>query len=142
MARRSPTWTCQRQSGGEKCHAVNPSRFQLCRACGKRKAPRKPPAHESALSLPMSYYVEINGGTSCGICGKPPGPDEKFHRDHEHVGVGFPRGVLCFPCNAGLRPYMNLDWCRRAVAYLERAEARRPRCRLHPPSSPTTPTSS
>lgn len=73
----------------------------------------------------MSYYVEINGGPNCGICGKPPGPGEKFHRDHEHVGVGFPRGVLCFPCNSALRPYMTLGWLERAVAYMRRVEARR-----------------
>lgn len=120
-------WTCQRVTGGAKCGHVNPSRrYRNCQACGKPRPDTKPPAHMSALELPMAYYVEINGGPNCGICGKPPAPGEKFHRDHEHKGVGFPRGVLCFPCNSALRPYMDLAWVEAAAAYLRRAEERRP----------------
>jgi hypothetical protein len=120
-------WTCQRQANGVKCRAVNPKRLQKCHVCGKRRPASKPPAHMSALKLPLAYYVEINGGERCGICGKSPKPGEKFHRDHEHKGVGFARGLLCFPCNSALRPYMTLEWLRAAVAYVERAEARRPK---------------
>lgn len=118
-------WTCQRVTGGVKCAAVNANRFQKCQTCGKRRPARKPPAHMSALALPMAYYVDINGGPHCGICGKFPKPGEKFHRDHEHAGVGTPRGVLCFPCNSALRPYMTLEWLENAVRYLRRVEERR-----------------
>ena len=118
-------WTCQRVTAGVKCRATNPNRKHLCSRCGKRRTARKPPAHMSALALPLSFYVEINGGKHCGICGKTAKPGEKFHRDHEHKGVGFPRGLLCFRCNSALRPYMTLEWLRAAVAYVERAEARR-----------------
>jgi hypothetical protein len=79
----------------------------------------------SALALPYDYYVQLNGSETCGICGAAPKPGKKLHRDHEHVGVGFARGALCFRCNAALRPYMTLEWLRAAVAYLERADTRR-----------------
>lgn len=120
-------WTCQRQSGGVKCKAVNPKRLQKCHRCGKRRPATKPPAHMSALKLPLAYYVEINGGEHCGICGKAAKPGEKFHRDHEHKGVGFARGLLCWPCNSLLPNRLTLERARQIVAYLERAEARRPR---------------
>jgi hypothetical protein len=118
-------WTCQRQTAGVKCRASNPNRKHLCSRCGKRRPAKTPPAHMSALNLPYEYYEQVNGGPECGICGKTPKPGEKFHRDHEHRGVGFPRGVLCFPCNSALRPYMTLDWLERAVVYLRRVETRR-----------------
>jgi hypothetical protein len=73
----------------------------------------------------MEDYEELNGGPQCGICGKLPKEGERFHRDHEHKGDGLARGVLCFPCNSGLRPYMTLRWLRRAIYYLEKAEERR-----------------
>ena len=63
-------------------------------------------------------------GETCGICGRAPS-GRRLHRDHEHVGAGHRRGLLCFRCNSALRTYMTLDWLRAAVAYLERAEARR-----------------
>lgn len=123
----SRSWKCQRVTGGVKCGHLNPSRrYRNCQACGKPRPATKPPAHRSALELPMAYYVEINGGPHCGICGKTAKPGELFHRDHEHKGVGFPRGVLCFPCNSALRPYMDLAWVEAAAAYLRRAEERRP----------------
>lgn len=119
-------WKCQRVTRGIKCGRRNPNRFQKCQGCGKRRPARKRPAHMSALDLPYEYYVQINGGDHCGICGRERTPfDPKLHRDHEHSGVGTPRGILCFRCNAALRPYMTLEWLRAAVAYVERAEARR-----------------
>lgn len=118
-------WTCQRVSAGVKCRASNPNRLQKCTRCGKRRPARKPPAHMSALALPYEFYVQINGGEFCGICGCVPELGKKLHRDHEHKGVGTPRGTLCFRCNAALRPYMDLAWLRAAVAYVERADVRR-----------------
>jgi hypothetical protein len=118
-------WTCQRVSGGIKCGARNANRRRKCMTCGKPRPARKRPAHMSALALPYDYYIALNGGERCGICGAAPKPGKKLHRDHEHVGVGFARGALCFRCNAALRPYMTLEWLRAAVAYLERANTRR-----------------
>jgi hypothetical protein len=67
-------WTCQRSSGGVKCGHRNPNRKRNCEWCKKPRPVRKPPAHMSALSLPYEYYLEINGGPQCGICGKLPAP--------------------------------------------------------------------
>jgi hypothetical protein len=75
----------------------------------------------AALALSYEDYVALNGGEACGICGavrKPGG--NRLHRDHDHR-TGRARGILCFPCNSALRPYMTLEWLRAAVAYVERA---------------------
>ena len=119
------SWTCQRVTGGIKCGAGNPNRNRKCKTCGKTRPARKRPAHMSALSLPYEYYVEINGGEHCGICGLPPSPNRKLDRDHEHKGVGFARGLLCWSCNRQLKHTSTASWLRAAAAYLERAEARR-----------------
>lgn len=116
-------WKCQRQSGGVKCGASNPTRVRKCQKCLKPRPPRKRPAHMSALDVAYTHYVTVNGGEHCGICGKPPEPGKRHHRDHEHKGVGKPRGILCFRCNAALRPYMDLAWVRAAAEYLQRTEA-------------------
>jgi hypothetical protein len=118
-------WTCQRVTGGLKCGHPNPNRRRICEWCGKRRPDRKRPAHLSALKIPYDYYVEIQGGEFCGICGTRPKPGRKLHRDHEHQGVGFPRGLLCFRCNAALRPYMGATWLRAALTYVTRADERR-----------------
>jgi hypothetical protein len=119
-------WTCQRTTGGVKCRERNDNRRIICVACGKRRPPRQRPAHLSALALPYSYYLQLNGGVErCGICGTAPKPGRKLHRDHEHEGVGFPRGLLCFRCNAALRPYMGATWLRAALTYVTRADERR-----------------
>ena len=115
-------WTCQRQSRGEKCRATNPNRKRNCSRCGKARPARKPPAHMSALKLSYEYYVALNGAERCGICGAAPKPGRRLHRDHDHAGVGTPRGLLCFRCNAALRPYMTLAWLQAAVRYVQRAE--------------------
>lgn len=118
-------WTCQRVTAGTKCGALNESRRRKCYACGKTKPLKRQPAHRKALELTMAEYIELNGGPQCGICGKLPKEGERFHRDHEHKGNGLARGVLCFPCNSALRPYMTIKWVRAALAYLQRAEDRR-----------------
>lgn len=112
------TWTCQRVAAGEKCAAVNPRRLQKCQVCGKRRPATRRPAHMAALELPYEAWVE-EFGEVCGICGKPPKPGKRLHRDHDHR-TGERRGLCCFLCNSALRPYMTLDWLRKAVAYLER----------------------
>lgn len=112
------TWTCQRQAKGWKCGHRNPSRKQICEACGKRKPPRRKPAHMAALDLTYEHYIEINGGEFCGICRAEPN-GRRLHRDHDHR-TGQPRGLLCFRCNSALRPYMTADWLRCSLAYVER----------------------
>jgi hypothetical protein len=119
-------WTCQRVTNGVKCKTRNPNRCQLCMRCRKRRAVRARPAHMSALDLSYEYYVAVNGGERCGICGRGPSPGRKLDRDHEHAGVGFPRGLLCHVCNRRLRGFVTLAWLAQAAAYLRRAEARRP----------------
>jgi recombination endonuclease VII len=113
-------WTCQRVSAGQKCKRWNSSRSKKCVGCGKPRPPRKRPAHLKALEQDYETYVRLNGGERCGICGAKPGA-RRLHRDHDHRrAVG--RGLLCFRCNAALRPYMTLEWLRAAVVYVERAE--------------------
>jgi hypothetical protein len=72
-----------------------------------------------ALDLPLSVYVTINGGRFCGVCGAV----KALQRDHEHVGDGLPRGILCWRHNKLLS---DSDWTpetlRAAADYLERAE--------------------
>ena len=101
---------------------MNTTRKRLCTACGKPRPRRKKPAHMSALEAPYAAWVALHGET-CGICGRAPKEGRKLHRDHDHRS-GRPRALLCFPCNAALRTYMDLAWMRAAVAYLERFEER------------------
>lgn len=118
------TWTCKRVSGGIRCGHVNPRRKQLCEACGKRRPKSKKPAHMAALDA-MTYAEAVAiFGARCGVCGALPKPGKRLARDHEHVGDGFVRGVLCFQCNRKLGN-KTLAWLRLAVAYMERAEARK-----------------
>lgn len=118
-------WTCSRTTDGVRCRAVNPNRFQKCTACGKRRPPREKPAHLAVLAEPYSVFLAANGGIErCGICGAEPGRS-KLHRDHEHKADGFPRGLLCFPCNLQLKHTSTAEWLRAAADYLDRAEARK-----------------
>jgi hypothetical protein len=113
-------WTCQRVTAGRKCGAVNPAIKQKCTECGKRRPPRKRPAHLAALDVSYEEYIEINGGEHCGICGALPKPGRKLDRDHDH-GTGRPRGLLCWTCNMLLpRRRGTPEWLRAAAAYLER----------------------
>lgn len=118
-------WTCQRVTGGVKCGAQNPNRKRKCGACGKTRPARQRPAHLAVLDEPFSVFLAANGGIErCGICGAEPGR-AKLHRDHEHKGDGFARGLLCFPCNLQLKHTSTIEWLRSAADYLERAESRR-----------------
>lgn len=111
-------WTCQGVSRGVKCGHRNPSRLQLCALCGKRKRPRRAPAHRAALDEPYEAWIATYGEL-CGICDRPPKPGRKLHRDHDHR-TGEPRGLLCFPCNSALRTYMTEEWLARALTYVRR----------------------
>lgn len=78
-----------------------------------------------ALDLSYEEYIAINGGEHCGICGAPPVPGRKLDRDHEHVGDGVARGLLCKKCNRSLVKTrygleMTPAWLRAAADYLER----------------------
>jgi hypothetical protein len=110
------SWKCR------GCLSVqdNP-RAKKCQACEKPRPKKRRAKHMAALDLPYDAYVAVNGGLEeCGICTAKAG-SRRLHRDHEHVGQGRPRGLLCFRCNAALRPYMTLEWVEAAAAYLRRA---------------------
>jgi hypothetical protein len=128
-------WTCQRRKGGERCAWVNPNRKRKCEQCGKPRPPRKRPMHMSALALSYDYYVQINGGEHCGICGAEPKPGRRLDRDHEHKGVGTPRGLLCWSCNRQLKHTSTVEWLRAAAAYLERTARECDRCGKRVPTS-------
>lgn len=113
-------WTCQRVTDGVKCCAPNMNRYRKCAVCGKPRPAKRRPAHMAALDQPYEVYVALNGGVErCGICGAEQGV-KRLHRDHDHR-TGRPRGLLCFRCNAALRPYMTLEWLQGALDYVERA---------------------
>lgn len=116
-------WTCQRSTSGVVCKHVNPKRRMICESCGKRRPATKKPAHMSALDQPYEWWVE-QFGELCGVCGAAPKPGKRLCRDHEHVGDGFARGLACFQCNRMLGN-KKLSWMKKAVAYLEAAEARK-----------------
>jgi ribosomal protein L32 len=78
----------------------------------RRRARRE---HERAV------YVAEHGNV-CELCGKPP-KSRGLSEDHDHKTEAH-RGWLCYRCNIILRPYVTLEWLRKAVAYLERAAAR------------------
>jgi hypothetical protein len=61
-------------------------------------------------------------GNRCELCGNEP-KSRGLSEDHDHK-TGAHRGWLCYRCNIILRPYVTLEWLRKAVAYLERAAAR------------------
>jgi hypothetical protein len=75
-----------------------------------------------ALEAPYETFLALNGGVELrGICGAAP-KTKRLHRDHDHR-TGRARGLLCFRCNAALRPYQTRDWLLAAAAYIERGEA-------------------
>jgi hypothetical protein len=77
----------------------------------------------TALDQPYSVFLALNNGIErCWICGAEPGA-RKLHRDHDHR-TGEPRGLLCFRCNAALRPYMDWHWLDAAAEYLRSAPER------------------
>ena len=117
------TWTCQRVSQSVVCKHRNPPRTRKCQACGKPRPAKRKPAHMQALELSYEFYEALNGGPNCGICGQEPKLGQRLHRDHDHH-TGEPRGILCFRCNAALRPYMTAEWCRSAWSYLLTAQER------------------
>jgi hypothetical protein len=111
-------WTCQRRSNGSRCGHLNRNAFRLCRACGKRRPPRKRPAHMKALENDYAFYVALNGGDFCGIC-KKPRQGRRLDRDHCHK-TGTPRGLCCHSCNRTLGPHVDIPWLENAIAYLRR----------------------
>lgn len=76
----------------------------------------------AARELPYEYYVELNGGEFCALCGRVPKPGEnRLCRDHDHRS-GRPRGLLCFLCNKNLPRRIDSAWLERARDYVARAE--------------------
>lgn len=115
------TWTCQRQSGGVKCGAVNPRRLQICSACGKRR-PKTAASPKDVPDVPYEVCVEMFG-ERCGVCGASPKPGKKLHRDHDHATMEL-RGLACFQCNFRMRRYMTWKFVQLVYDYLKRHEQR------------------
>jgi hypothetical protein len=133
VASKPRTWRCQRVRGGEKCRTDNLAVKQRCTKCGSPRPKRKRKEHFDLLELPYWVFVMVNGeyGERCGICGAPP-MTKRNDRDHEHVGAGLVRGILCHRCNRVLGKRMEAavrqsgmtlpEWLRAAADYVERAE--------------------
>jgi hypothetical protein len=132
LARRKPTWTCPRQTAGDKCRHVNPRRRQYCQRCGKKRPARVGQSrtgyrHQEALDVLIERL-----GDRCAICGRPGpfGPSRApLQRDHDHGHPDKPtRGLLCPYDNRRLKAWMTADWLEAAAAYLRDPPAQR-----HPP---------
>lgn len=57
----------------------------------------------------------------CAICKAPETPEPKgnLHVDHDHTS-GRVRGLLCFPCNAGLGSFKDdIERLEAAIEYLK-----------------------
>jgi hypothetical protein len=117
----SRQWICRRQLSGLQCGGINSPRARKCHTCGQPRTARRRPAHLRALDTGYEEYVLLNGGERCGICGTPP-KTRRLDRDHDHH-TGEPRGLLCHRCNRALPAWINPQWLRAAIAYLERERA-------------------
>lgn len=113
MSGRAPQWVCI-------CKTVCHSPKRSCPACGLPRPPKRRPKHQLILDLPYEVWV-ARFGENCGICGRPPGPNRKLDRDHDHR-TGEMRGVLCHRCNRALPDWMTVAWLRAAIAYLIKKE--------------------
>lgn len=108
-------WTCR------KCKARWPrAGKRSCEACGTKAPPSRRPKHQLALEVPYERWVEVFG-ERCGVCVRPPGPNRRLDRDHDHK-TGKGRGVLCHRCNKALPSWVTTQWLRKAIDYLDRAE--------------------
>lgn len=109
-------WTCGR------CKARWPRTTQRCQTpdCNRKRPAARKPSHRAVLDVPYEEWV-ARFGERCGICGRGPGT-RRLHRDHDHR-TGEIRGLLCFPCNSALRPYMTEEWLESALEYVRRAKS-------------------
>jgi hypothetical protein len=102
-------WTCR------KCGQKWPRTSQLC-TCGAKRPAKRRPKHQLVLETPYEWWVS-KFGERCGICGRPPGPNRRLDRDHDHK-TGEARGLLCHRCNRALPDWITTDWLRKAILYL------------------------
>lgn len=75
-----------------------------------------------ALDLPRSAYLTANDGLDgCWVCNELGLPlDKATVRDHEHVGDGKPRGLLCVFHNRKLGPAYTFELVSAYAKYLGR----------------------
>ena len=94
------------QSGGFNCY---------CKVCRSRRNRAAHLLREYGLTPDALQELVAQQGGVCAICKERPA----VHVDHDHV-TGAVRGVLCFPCNAGLGQFRDrADILRTAIDYLE-----------------------
>lgn len=131
MGRRGlPYWTCRRQRKGVKCLTRNPNRVQKCVGCGAAKPRKSLPKHMAALNESYEFFIEINGGEHCGICGvtraQTKNPSRRLNKDHVHStgDLGGPRGLLCTNDNLKLAYWMTEEWLMAALTYVQRHRLR------------------
>jgi Recombination endonuclease VII len=128
---RTASWTCRRVSKSVVCGHRNAPRAKKCEACGKLRPAKRSPAHMRVLAdFDYAYFVALNDGEHCGICGAERPPNRLLDRDHSHrKGERIPRGLLCRKCNRTLQDVrfgqvVTPEWLRAAADYLDRAQQR------------------
>lgn len=108
---RARTWKCR------FCLTPGIPRIkQRCPECGGPRPAKRVPKHQMILETPYELWVKWFG-ERCGICGRPPGPNRRLDRDHDHR-TGQPRGLLCHRCNRALPDWVTVRWLRLAIVYL------------------------
>jgi Recombination endonuclease VII len=122
---RATGWTCRRVSKSVVCGHRNAPRAKKCELCGKPRPARRRPAHMAVLAqMDYAAFLVLNGGETCGICGRSPTSRRRLDRDHSHDGDGYARGLLCAWCNRQLPRRATPEWLRAAADYLDRAQQR------------------
>lgn len=101
---------------------TNKSR-RKCPSCGTPRVRKTKQKHMQALDLPRATFVEANDGfDGCWVCRELGLPlDKPTVRDHEHVGDGRPRGILCIYHNRKLGPAYTPALVSAYAKYLQRA---------------------
>lgn len=119
-------WSC---GEGKPLHDFYPSVARQgrgrCRACAPR-ATRAATLRQYGLSQDGYQALLAAQGFACACClsDDPGGPVAMFKVDHDHE-TGRVRGLLCNSCNLAIGMLGDsAAGVRRALAYLERADAR------------------
>lgn len=85
----------------------------------QRKRRRKPNRHKAFLNEHRHKYEKIlaKQGGHCALCPRVPKLTRRLDMDHHH-GNMILRGLLCVPCNRALRDFMDEQWLKNALKYI------------------------